>query len=264
MGLKAGGGSEHKWYAFHLAGLCFSATMRLIPRRRRFEAAMLIARAAIPLVRRTGAFKEQQRGKVDGAREIALHLVLNTLTKNGIEFDPDLTVHGAEELERMLAAGKGVLLISPHTVLSLLMLRFLHDAGHAPVVIAADPQMRISGTNVTAETLQPSPTFLVATRTRLRRGRLVCGMPDRGEPSAGRTIEFATANGQIILAPALLQVAARCRANVMFLRVQVEGRAVVATMTPPPAEAAGSTDALTEAFIEFVRAHVQARRAVDD
>ena len=260
MGSKASDGSEHKWYSFHLAGLCFAMTMRLIPRRRRFAAAMLIARAAVPLVRRTEAFQEQRRGKVDGVREIALYLVLNTLTKNGIEFDPALNVSGTEELERILAAGKGVLMISPHTVLSLLMLRFFHDAGYEPVVIAADPGMRISGTNVTAETLQPSPTFLVQTRTRLRRGRLVCGMPDRGEPTAGRTIEFATANGQIILAPALLQVAARCRANVMFLRVHVEEREIVATMTSPPA-AADSTEALTEAFIEFIRAHVRARHA---
>jgi lauroyl/myristoyl acyltransferase len=258
---KASGGAEHKWYSFHLAGLCFSAAMRLVPRRRRFGAAMLIARAASPLVRRTEAFQEQRRGNVDGVGEIALHLVLNTLTKNGTGFDPVIDIKGYEEFARAVAAGKGVLLISPHTVLSLLMVRFLYDAGHDPVTIAADPQMRVSGTTLTAHTLQPSPTFLVAIRTLLRRGGLVCGMPDRGEAREGRTVEFATVNGPVILAPALIQVAARCGAQVVFLEVHAGERGVEATMVTPPAPSDGSADAITEDFIKFVQAHAESRSA---
>jgi lauroyl/myristoyl acyltransferase len=261
MSLKVGGGSEHKWYSFHIAGLCFASAMRLIPRRRRFGVALLIARAAAPFVRRTQAFHEQRRGNVDGVCEIALHLVLNALTKNGVEFDPVITVNGKDGLERALATGKGVLLIAPHTALGLLMVRFFHDAGYDPIVIAADPQMRVSGTKVTAQTLQPSQTFLVAIRTKLRRGKFVCAMPDRGEPIAGRTVEFATANGRIILAPALIRVAARCRAEVVFLEAHVEERGVVANMVTPPRSPASSADTITEGFIEFVRAHVESRFA---
>jgi lauroyl/myristoyl acyltransferase len=259
--LKARGNSEHRWYSFHLAGLGFATAMRLIPRHRRFDAALLLARAAVPLVRRTGAYQEQRRGNVDGVREIALHLVLNTLTKNGTEFDPLIIVNGREELRRAIAYGKGVLLISPHTVLSLLMVRFYHDAGYNPVFIAADPRMRVSGTTVTAETVQPSPTFLVAIKNRLRAGRLVCGMPDRAEHSEGRTLEFDTANGRIILATPLMQVAARCAAKVIFLKVHVDERGVVATMVAPSEASEGSADAITAEFIEFVRAHVASRFA---
>ncbi|HZG51726.1 MAG TPA: hypothetical protein VEZ40_06290 [Pyrinomonadaceae bacterium] len=233
--------------------------MRLIPRRRRFRAAILIARAAVPFVRRTQAFQEQRKGNVDGVREIALHLVLNTLTKNGTCFDPLITVNGNEELESALAAGRGVLLLSPHMTLSLLMVRLFHDAGHNPVVIAADPQMRVSGTTLAADTMQPSPMFLVALRTRLRKGQFVLGMPDRGEHSEGRTIEFDTANGRIILAPALMQVAARCAAHVIFLKVYIEGCEVVATMVRPSPASLGSRDAITEDFIEFVQTHVESR-----
>lgn len=261
MRLKARKGSQHRWYFFHLAGLCFATAMRLIPRRRRFGAALLIARAAVPLVRRTEAFRDQRRGNVDGICEIALHLVLSVLTKNGTGFDPVINVRGHEELKRALAAGKGVLLLSPHTVLSVLMVRFFHDAGHDPVVIAADPQMRISGTTLTAETLQPSTMFLVLIRSRLRAGRLVCAMPDRGEHNEGRTVEFDTANGRIIVAPALMRVAARCEANVIFLRVHFEAGEIIADMVSPSSASGSSAEAITGDFIEFVRSHVESRFA---
>ncbi len=238
--------------------------MRLIPRRRRFGVAILMARAAAPFFRRTEAFREQRKGNVDGVCEIALHFVLNTLTKNGIEFDPVMIVDGQEEVESALAAGRGVLLISPHTALSLLVVRFFHDAGCDPIVIAADPQMRVSGTSVTATTIQPSPTFLVAARTRLRTGKLVCAMPDRAEHTEGRTVEFDTANGRIILAPALMQLAARCGAKVVFVKVYVEERGIIADMVSPPLSADSSADAITANFIEFVRAHVEARYASHD
>jgi lauroyl/myristoyl acyltransferase len=235
--------------------------MRLIPRRRRFGVAAAMARAAAPLVRRTAAYREQRTLNVDGVREIALHLVLNALTKNGTEFDPLMTVRGFGGLERALAAGKGVLLITPHTALSLLMVRFFHDAGLDPVVIAADPQMRVSGTVTAAQVVQPSPTFLVVTRNRLRGGKLVCAMPDRAEPIEGRTVEFLTANGRVIVATALMQLAARCEANVGFFEVHVEESGVVANIVTPQTASAGSADAITGDFIEFVRAHVEARSA---
>jgi hypothetical protein len=183
------------------------------------------------------------------------------LTKNGTKFDPLLIVDGFDELKRLLATGKGVLLISPHTVLSLLMIRLFHDAQLAPVIITADPQMRVSGTTTRPHILQPSPTFLVVTRTKLRGGKLVCAMPDRGEPTEGRTVEFDTVNGRIILATPLMQVAARCGANVMFLKVHVEERGIVATMVSPSPSSANSADAITGDFIKFVREHVEDRFA---
>ncbi|HEY0379760.1 MAG TPA: hypothetical protein VGC87_22765 [Pyrinomonadaceae bacterium] len=261
MALKPGASSAHRWYSFHVAGLCFALAMRLVPRRLRFGAARLLARAATPLIRRTQAYSEQRKTNVDGVNEVALHLVLNTLTKNGTTFDPVIAVNGYEALERALATGNGVLMITPHTVLSILAFRLFHDAGLDPVAVAADPRMRVSGTRVMARPLLPSPTFLVEIRSRLRGGRLVCAMPDRMEHKEGRTIEFDTANGRVIIATALMHVAARCGAEVVFYEAHFDGRGVVANFAAPAPESMGSADAVTRDFVEFVRSHVEARSA---
>jgi lauroyl/myristoyl acyltransferase len=245
--------SDHRWHFSHAAEFCFATAMLGVPRRHRFAAAALIARTALPLFRRTAAYREQQIKKLHSPYEIALYLVLNALMKNGTRFDPMFEVQGYEEFERAYAAGKGVLVIGPHAALTLLMVRHFYDRGLDPVVISPDPRLRVGGTNVTAKTVQPSPTFLVKTRSRLRRGELVCAMPDRAEHREGRTVEFATANGRVIFAPALMQVAARCGAEVIFTEVHLEGHRLVGTIAAP-SSSAGAAEALTQDFMEFVRA----------
>lgn len=242
------------------AEFCFAAAMRLAPRRRRFGAAVRMAGAVAALLRLTSAYREQEVKGFDGPREIALHFMLNALTRNGARFDPAVRVNGFEELERALAAGRGVLVVGPHAALTLLMIRLFHDRGLDPVVVSPDPGMRVAGTTATARTIQPSPTFLVKARGRLRRGGLVCAMPDRAEHHGERTVEFDTAGGRVIVAPALLHVAARCGARVLFTEAHAEGRSVVAGVIAPPADAS-SGDAILEGFKEFVRARAQAQAA---
>jgi lauroyl/myristoyl acyltransferase len=227
--------------------------MRLVPRRYRFGAAVLIARSAVPLFRRTYAYREQERIGFDKPCEITLHFVLNALTRKGTRFDSVIDVKGYEEFERAYASGKGVLVIGPHAALTLLMIRHFYDRGLDPVVVSPDPFMRVGGTKVTARTVQPSPTFLVKTRSRLRGGELVCAMPDRAEHHGARTVEFDTANGRVIVAPALAQVAARCGAKVVFTEVHMEGRKLVGTIAAPSATSDGEADAIIKDFMEFVR-----------
>lgn len=232
--------------------------MRLVPRRCRFSAAVLVARAAVPLLHRTDAYREQEMIGFDSPHEIALHFILNALTRNGTQLDPVVAVNGYEKFERAYAAGKGVLVVGPHAALTLLLIRHFYDCGLDPVVISPDPRMRVGGTTVTARTIQPSPTFLVKTRSRLRRGELICAMPDRAEHHGDRTVEFATVKGRVIVAPALMQLAARCGAEVIFTEVHLEGRGLVGTFAAP---STASADAITKDFIEFIRACAEARSA---
>src|SRR5687767_7018159 len=233
--------------------------MRLAPRRYRFGAAVFVARAVTPLLRLTNAYREQELKGFDGPREIALHFVLNALTRNGARFDPVVEVEGLAELERACAAGTGVLVLGPHAALTLLMIRLFHDRGLDPVVITPDPGMRVAGTTLPARTVLPSPTFLVKTRGRLRRGELVCAMPDRAEHHGARTVEFATVTGRVIVAPALMHVAARCGARVIFTEAHEDGGIVVGSIHSPADASSG--DAITEDFIAFVRERAAARSA---
>ena len=249
---------NHRKDFFHVAESCLALAMRLVPRRCRFDAAVFVARAALPLLRRTDAYREQEMIRFDNPHEIALHFILNALTRNGTQFDPVISVNGYEKFEQAYRAGKGVLVIGPHAALTLLMIRHFYDCGLDPIVISPDPQMRVGGTTVTARTVQPSPTFLVKTRSRLRRGELVCAMPDRAEHHGDRTVEFATVKGRVIVAPALMQVAARCGAEVIFTEVHLEGRGLVGTFAAP---STASTDAIIKDFIEFVRSGAEAHSA---
>jgi len=84
-------------------------------------------------------------------------------------------------------------------------------------------------------------------------------MLGRGSHHGERTFEVETANGPVIVAPALLQVAARCGARVAFTEMHVgDGR-----LSGTVAMASSTTaEGLTREFIEFVRRHV-ARRVED-
>lgn len=256
----AGVEPERRRRLIRAAEFCFAAALRLAPRRLRFGAVLTLTSAVLPLLRRTGAYRVQAEMGFDGPREIAIHFMLNALTRYGTQFDPVIDVKGYEEFERACAAGKGVLVIGPHAALTLLMIRHFYDRGLDPVVVSPDPRMRIGGTTARARTVQPSPTFLVKTRSRMRGGDVVCAMPDRAEHHGARTVEFATARGRVIFAPALLHLAARCGARVIFTEVHAEGRAGLAgTIYAPGGPSSG--EAIAEEFIKFVRARAEERSA---
>jgi len=224
--------------------------MRIVPRRYRFQAALLLARATVPLFVWTAAYREQRIKNFHRPDEIVLYLLLNALAKNGTRFDLEIVSKGYQHFERAYAKGKGVLVIGHHAALTLLMVRFFHDKDLDPIVVTPDRGLRVAGTSVTAGTIQPSRMFLVHLRTKLREGKLVCAMPDRGEHHAERTIEFTTPAGPVIVAPAMIEVAARCGAEVVFTEVRVEDGRLVSTIAAP---AASSARGIITDFISFVR-----------
>jgi len=78
-------------------------------------------------------------------------------------------------------------------------------------------------------------------------------MPDRAEHHERRTLEFATPAGRVIVAPAMIEVATRCEAEILFTEVRVAGRRLVATINTPAPSCARTAPAITEDFISFVR-----------
>lgn len=237
----------------------FATGMRLVPRSWRFGVSLFIAGASLPLFRLTNEYQDQRLKGFDNSREIALHFVLNALSKNGTQFHIPITLRGYEQLESALASGRGVLVMGPHAALTVLMVRLFHDRGLNPIVVTPDARMPISGTSFTARTLLPSPTFLVKIMNALRRGEMVCAMPDRAEHHGERTLEFTTVNGHVIVSPALMRVAAHSEAKVIFTEVHLDGSALVATLASASEGPAGANETITKDFIEFVRARAEAR-----
>lgn len=225
------------------AGALLCAPMRLVPRRFRFRAMLLAARVITPFLRRTA---------VDRAEDVAVHILSHVLTKNGVAFDPVVEWEGYDDLVRAYGEGKGLLLASPHAALGLLSIRQNYDHGLRPITITSHPT-RIPGTSIVHETIQPSPTFFVTAKQRLKEGRLVGAMIDRGEPTDGRTVEFETSAGRLIVSPALLELAVRCGARIAFVAARADRRRVIGRFAVATGE---TSEELMSEFVDFVRAHL--------
>jgi lauroyl/myristoyl acyltransferase len=232
---------------------CFALAMKIVPRHYRFQTALLLARVTVPLLVRTAAYREQSIKNFHRPDEIVLFLLLNALTKNGTRFDVEIVAEGYQHFERAYAKGRGVLMTGHHAALTLLMVRFLHDKNLNPIVVTPDGSLRVPGTSVRAATIPKSHMFLVHMRTKLRAGKVICAMPDRAEHHGRRTIEFETAASPVIIAPAIIEVAARCGAAVLFTEVRVEGGRLVSIITEPAPSSAGDAAAITTDFISFVK-----------
>lgn len=247
--------ADHFSPRWRAAGARVATVMRLLPPRHRFRSAVRLSGAVALAVRHTPHFRQLVRAKLDSSKEIALHLLLHVMTTNDVPFVPEREIDGYDAFLKALRSGRGLLLVSPHASLTLMVLRPFHDDALRPLVIGPDPQMRILGTSVTVETLQRSPTMLLQVRTKLREGRLICTMLDRAEPEPGTT-EFATARGAVIFAPALLHVAARCGAHVAFTETHLEGSRLRARIVMG---SSGTGEGYEREFAEFVRSAIDRR-----
>jgi hypothetical protein len=247
-------GPRHRWPLLHLAARSFGLAFRLLPRRFRFAAAVLASRVLVPLIRRTAAYREQSGQRIDTAREISLFRVMESLTASGTLFDPVLRVEGMHHLVEAVRGKTGVLMAGPHSMLSLLVLRRIHDLGW-PQTVISPTTLRATGTREDLPCLAPSPAFLITVRSVLRSGGLVCAMLDRGEPRPRRLIAFDTAQGPVRVADAFIPLALRCGARVVFLGTRMRGRHV-AVRFAVPSPASDTAEQVTADFVEFVREHV--------
>lgn len=239
------------WYAGRLIGYC----MRLVPRRYRFGFAVRVAGGLALAMRGTRAFGKLSNLRLNSPRDIALHLLLSSMTACGTEFDLPLRVEGQEVLQAALDSGEGTLIVAPHALLSLLILRYLHDRGHAPTIIARQAGMPLAGTSIVAPTVFPSSTVLLVVRGRLREGGIVCAMVDRLGTTGKQTREFDSQVGQLRVSDSIFRVAARCDARVIFTIARAEKGSVRLALAAPAHASAGHPEAIAGDFISFVQEH---------
>jgi hypothetical protein len=228
------------------AGIAVAVAFRLVPQRLRFPAAALFARAIEPFIRHTRAYQTRAAMRVDGLRETSLQLVLMLLTRYGTTFDPLVQVAGAEHLPP--AGAVPLLLISPHTMLSLLFPRVLHDRCYDPLLISADP-IRFYGTTTDGRTLLPSPAMFFEVRRAFRSGGTVMSMIDRGDPERRNEL-FQTAKGPFRVSSALIRLALRSGARIVFFAAKIDpaSRVVIHLGAPSHEGVAG----VVNDFVQFV------------
>jgi hypothetical protein len=245
---------------YYYAGRLFGLAMRLMPSRFRFGVAVRLAGVLAVPMRRTRVFSGFRALRLNSERDVSLHLLLTAMSASGTRFDLPLKVHGEEILHQALASGRGTVIVAPHALLSLLILRYLHDHRHSPTIVSVDPGITLAGTGTVAPALQPSPHLLVVLRSRLRTGQIVCAMIDRlGAKSRGKkTVEFESQVGNLRVSDSLFRLAVRCDAQVLFTSARAEPQGVRLTVAAPRPASSGVPEAIAGDFIGFVQDHALA------
>lgn len=230
------------------AGLVLALAFRIVPRRLRFRVAIVVARWLEPLIARTSAYERRRRHlRTDTLKEASLELLLMMLTRHGTEFDPILRIDGAEHVSENRGA---TVILSAHTMLSPLIMRHFADLGRKLFAIAAEADLRIPGTRVTGSILPPSPMLLLQVRRLFKEGQTVAAMIDRGDPERRNTI-YQTTTGPMRISHALLHLALRHHARVLFLATRMDASSQIVMRLATPSPQSTTVPEILEDFVRF-------------
>ena len=189
-------------------------------------------------------------------------MVLRTLDRVGTEYDPVVCVHGAEAFAAAREAGRGLLMVGPHAMLSKLVVRYLHDHDDAPILVSAAP-MRLGGLARPPKQIVKSAAFLLRVRTALRAGSILFSMADHDDESSHRVTPVPTVAGPVFLSDGLIRIAHRCGAAILFFSSALSDDGVVHIDLEPPSPASVSVEAIANDFAAFVQSHVhRVQRAI--
>ena len=231
----------------HVTGDAF----RILPKKTRFAAARRIALLIAPLLKRTRYYAARP-SLLDGAREEALRMVLRTMTRARVEFDPDVHIVGRE-----LVDGPPVLIVSAHFLLDSAMSRWMFDAGRQFTVSLAGPRepMYYCGTTVPLPHHYAGPMLFLQLRRALAAGHIGFVAVEESEPHENWE-EVETAAGRRYVSPAVFAFVARTGTPIVFgaTYLSPEGRLTVTYEKPRAADAEG----LMAEFCDFLRRHAAA------
>lgn len=233
-----------------LAATPFRAGLRAVPRRSRFAAALALARMMAPVAGRMGLL--QTRHPLESPRDVVFVQLLVLLHRGRVPYDPVVAVEGIGRLDEAVAAGKGVLVVGPHTrVTHVATIRSLFDSGHPLTMVTRAAIERPAGKESAIPQIVRSPHFLLAVREALHEKKTVFAMIDRYAAAPG-TVPVETRGGTVHVTDALLRLAARCGARVVFLASRTERGRVSCTLESPRPD--GTGEEYMRAFARFIQA----------
>jgi hypothetical protein len=206
-----------------VGGLAFVAC----PRRWRFGVARQLARGFQPIVRA----RERSRSPlcrwstIDGYQELSLQYTLHGLERQGIQFDPAVTVHAADAI----GAG-GVLIASAHVFLNRLFIRWLVEQGRQVSIVMSEPPERLPllGARASLDVIKADATVFFGIRQRIAAGRVVVIALDVKKEVAGwRRVE--TPVGPRFVSDAVMQFAERAGIPILFAITRIAGDGEIVT-----------------------------------
>jgi hypothetical protein len=176
-----------------------------------------------------------------------------------VEYDVPLDIEGGESLSSALGSDRGVLFVGVHAALNPLVIRHLKDRALDPTFVtsARAGPVRYWGSRHPVRTIPRSPTFLIRIRDQLRTGGIVCADIDWPRHDR-RTVEVRTRRAPVFITDAMLRVALRCGARIVFTTTRTDPRKGVITTFSGPSVDEGPLAAATDEFARFVQAHVEA------
>ncbi len=232
----------------HLAGTAF----RLLPKKKRYGVARRIALSMAPLLRRSPYYKRRPSA-LDGSREEALRMVLRSMTRARVEFDPQFEVVGGE-----LVADRPVLIISGHFLLNIHMSRMMFDAGRrfTPALGGPREPMYYFGTTVPLPFHFVDAHLFLRMRQTLKEGRGVGFMIAEAVEREENWIEVATAAGPRYVSNAAFAFAVRTKTPVVFgaTYINAEGRVRITFEEPRGTDC----ETMTAEYCEFLQRHAAA------
>jgi lauroyl/myristoyl acyltransferase len=243
-----------------IAGALLSGLVLVLPRRHRFAALAIIARLFLPVIRRSHLLGNLRVWHVNTDCDLALYALLQKLDRHDFGRGAEIRFDGIHLLDAAAEAGSGTLIVAPHALLLFLAVRRLHDTrGNVTAVRAPAPGGR-AHRHSRVPVIVRSPEFMLDVRDALGAGRTVFAMVDRRGPEDGVTTTISTASGTVHLSVALIRLAVRCGASVIFMTARPHLAGLSCTIAAPSRDSVGDPDAIVAELGRFVQAHAQRRR----
>lgn len=239
--------------------MLFCFTMRAVPSRYRFPVARGVARVCTPLL-----FNRALRGWVrkptvlESDQDYVLSELVVLLKHSRTKLEVPLAIDGLEHLDAAISAGRAVLLTGPHTSLSIVAIRHLHNLGYDVTLVTRNPYRLPPGERSALPRIPLTPMFLRAVRDAWSKGKIVFAMTDRRDAVEGKTVSFEVAGGTVHFTDGLLRFAARHDAVPLFLASRtMDGKVFTTIMNP--AEGRSGEGGLQE-YVECVREYAESVR----
>lgn len=225
----------------------FLRLLTVLPRRRRFEAmtgALRVAERLFP-----GRFE------IDWPlllrREWWLYQALERLDRAGIGYDADVRMEGLPCLEEAARGALGALVVAPHTHPLQVVVRHLFRQGMPITAVAWLQRPSLAPVIVRERGL------LFDVREALARGTSVFAMIDCARAYEGWTTPVETRLGTVHLSDAMIRVAVRLRAPVVFAAGGMHPRGVWARFASPAPDSAGDAGRILSDFAGFLQEHAE-------